>query len=254
LIARKIKKSKTSHYFSESGYFYAARAAKYVMETNILEKVKESLSMHFDYLYVDEVQDFASNDFNLLLELTSSDIKTLFVGDFFQHTFDTSRDGNTRSGLHLKGQESYLAEFRKAKFTVDIESLSHSRRCSPTVCAFISKYLGIRIESAREDATEVRFVEDDAEIKALYSNDKVVKLFYKEHAKYSCFSNNWGNSKGLDEYGDVCVMLSSALMKQILSGGGSKLMPMTKNKLYVACSRARGNLYFIDQKRVKNGH
>ena len=34
-------------------------------------------------------------------------------------------------------------------------------------------------------------------------------------------------------------------------GRGRELKPATKNKLYVACSRARGDLYFVDEQQLK---
>lgn len=249
--AQRISKKELRHFMSSNRYLYGARAGKLVLETNVLRKVKDSLYKHFDRIYVDEVQDFASNDFNLLLELANSGVSMLCVGDFFQHTFDTSRDGNTRVNLHRKGQEAYLDEFRKAKFSVDIKTLSRSRRCSSSVCSFITGKLGVDIGSARTDLTEVQFLDHVEDIERVYHDPKIVKLFLQEHSLYNCYSNNWGNSKGLDNYVDVCVVLSKNIMMQLKAGGANKLKPMTKNKLYVACSRARGNLYFVDQKQLK---
>ena len=36
-------------------------------------------------------------DFNFLEAIMEANINMLFVGDFYQHTFDTSRDGATNS-------------------------------------------------------------------------------------------------------------------------------------------------------------
>jgi DNA helicase-2/ATP-dependent DNA helicase PcrA len=249
--ARFFKKDKTKHYMSSGRYLYAPRAAKLVRESKALEKVKKRLSRHFDNLYVDEVQDFAANDFNLLLDLAQADVESLYVGDFYQHTFDTSRDGTTRSTLYSKGPVSYAAEFKKAGFEIDTTSLSNSRRCSPEVCAYITEKLGIDIGSNRQDSTAIHFLRDPQEVLEIYRNSNVVKLFFKDHAKYDCYSNNWGNSKGLDLYGDVCVVLNGTSQKLLTANRGNELKPSTKNKLYVACSRARGNLYFIEEKQLK---
>lgn len=50
------------------------------------------LARYFDELLVDEVQDFAGHDFNFLLELCAADVSVVLAGDFYQHTFDTSRN------------------------------------------------------------------------------------------------------------------------------------------------------------------
>lgn len=247
---QKTKKDTLAHYMSKGRYLYAARAAKLVKEDVALQKVADRLSRHFDNLYVDEIQDFAANDFNFLLDIANSDVEVLYVGDYFQHTYDTSRDGNTRSTLYAKGLDAYVAEFRKAGFEIDTTTLSHSRRCSPTVCSYITDTIGIDIGSHREDATEIAYLSDPADVLAVYRDPEVAKLFYQNHSKYDCYSNNWGNSKGLDKYQDVCVVLNKTTLGLLEAGRGTELAPATKNKFYVACSRARGNLYFVDEKQL----
>jgi len=223
-----------------------------VIEYGALEKVQNRLTRHFDNFYVDEVQDFAANDFNLLLELSRADVAALYAGDYYQHTYDTRRDGNTRSTLYAKGAAAYTGEFKKAGFDVDTMSLARSRRCSPAVCAYITDTLGINIGSLREDDTKIIFVSNPDEISKIYQNPNVVKLFYQNQAKYDCYSNNWGNSKGLDNYQDVCIVLNKTTYELLKADRGRELKPATKNKLYVACSRTRGKLYFVEEKLLKS--
>lgn len=72
-----------------------------------------------------------------------------------------------------------------------------------------------------------------------------MKLFYREHYKYDCFSRNWGDSKGEDKYFDVCVVLNKTTLDKFSKGKLHELPPTTKNKLYVALSRPKNNLYLI---------
>ena len=246
----KIPRSNISHYMTKGRYLYAPRAAKLLRDRNLTGQVLDRLSTHFDKLYIDEVQDFAGNDFNFILELSQARIDTLFTGDYFQHTYDTSRDGNTRSSLHKKGVAAYSLEFEKAGFRVDSQLLSRSHRCSPTVCEYISSELGIEISSHRSEPTEVERI-DSAELEqSIFDDPSVVKLFYNNSREYDCFSNNWGNSKGLNSYHDVCVVLNKKTAQMLSIGKGRDIPEATKNKLYVACSRARGNLYLVDGDRI----
>lgn len=57
---------------------------------------------------------------------------------------------------------------------------------------------------------------------------------------------NWGETKGKDHYEDVCVMLNKTTAKKRIDGKLFELPPSTKNRLYVAITRARGNVYFIN--------
>jgi hypothetical protein len=193
---------------------------------------------------IDEIQDFAGNDFNLLKHISKAPINHIYVGDFYQHTFDTSRDGNTNSGLY-KNQNSYLKEFELLGMHIDTSSLSKSYRCSPTVCNFISEQLGISIQSHRTENTEVIFINDKAKATQLVGDKNVVKLFYQEHHKYGCFSRNWGESKGEDKYYDVCVVLNKTTLNNYNQGKLKELAEITRNKLYVAFSRTRNNLYLL---------
>jgi len=251
--ARYVRTSKQSreHYLTSGRYIYAARAAKMIDVFGMLPDVVRRLGLFFDDLFVDEVQDFASNDFNFLLRLADADVRCLCVGDYFQHTYDTSRDGATRSGLHKNGLDPYVAIFKDAGFDVDRSTLLNSHRCSPDVCSFISNEIGIEIGSARTDRTDVRWIKDEAEARRVLVDNSIVKLFYKQHRDYACYSNNWGNSKGLNLYRDVCVVLNPTSFRLLSNGQGKDLKPDTKNKIYVACSRAKRNLYFVEQNLLK---
>lgn len=239
------------HYMNTNRYLYANRTAKYILENNGVEKIKTRLEKYFDNWFIDEVQDFGGNDFNLLMEIAKSSLDMTFVGDFYQHTYDTSRDSKINQNLHKNGIEEYRKRFKKIGFGVGDKSLNKSHRCSQSVCDFITKNIGIEIYSHREDDTNVNIIFNENEAIELYKNDMIVKLFYQNHTKYNCYSNNWAKSKGLDNYDDVCVVLNDNTAEFFDKGNLSKLPPLTKNKFYVACSRAKGNLFIIKEQHLK---
>ena len=231
-------------------WLFHNRVASYLKETNTIDGIKTRIEKYFDAFFVDEVQDFAGHDFNLLMALCRANVRCMFVGDFYQHTYDTSRDGKVNESLH-DDYEKYKKRFKDAKMTTDLTTLLKSRRCSKSVCDFISDKIGIQIESHSGNATKVGLTEDPNEVNALYENKDVVKLFLQEHYKYDCYGQNWGASKGLDHFNDVCVVLNPGTLKALKAGTLAAITPGTRNKLYVACSRARGNLTFIPDKLIK---
>ena len=111
--------------------------------------------------------------------------------------------------------------------------------------------LGIEIYSHSTKLTDVIFLERQEDADRVHACEKTVKLFYQEHRKYGCYSDNWGNSKGTDHYQDVCVVLNGTAYKAFKDGVLRAVNPQTKNKLYVACSRARGNLYLLSDQVFK---
>lgn len=246
---QRTPKDKPAHYIDSNDRLYAGRIAKLLIQFDIVPDVIERIEKFFDLVCIDEVQDFAANDFNLLCSLSDVNVEMCLVGDFYQHTFDTSRDGNTRKSLHDE-YDKYCSEFIKAGYCIDTDTLSNSYRCSPTICSFVEDNLRICIQSHRDDSVDVKVVEDKDEIAHIYSNDQIVKLFYQSSHQYFGYTDNWGNTKGLDDFGDVCVILNPKSFKALKDGELHALPTTTKNKLYVACTRAKGNLFFVEQKKV----
>ena len=241
---QRTSKSNERHYLTNERRLYHNRMAKLLIESNSMNEVCERIEKYFDLFCVDEVQDFAANDFNFLMAVCQANLEILFVGDFYQHTFDTSRDGNTRGNLH-KDYEKYKAEFQGVGLHVDNETLVKSYRCSPQICAFVTEKLGIAIESHRNDSTELLAVDEEETAITLFSDDGTVKLFYDLQSKYQCNSNNWGKSKGRDDYHDVCVVLNQTTQGLFEADKLTDLNPTTRNKLYVALTRARGSVHLV---------
>lgn len=241
---RYIRMTDIGHYFDDSNRLYSSRISKFILHKGVHGEIAERVTKYYDYLFIDEIQDIGGYDFNFIKELSKASVKVLYVGDFNQHTFDTSRDGLINANLH-NDIKTYQNEFNKMGLIIDSSSLSKSFRCSPTVCNFISDSLQISIESHREDATTVRFIDDLLLVKKIYFNDSIIKLFIKEHYKFNCFSKNWGESKGEDNYNDVCIILNKSTLEKYLSKKLYQLPQITKNKLYVALSRAKRNLYLV---------
>lgn len=247
---RFAKSTKREYYIDKYNRIYSSRISKLLLVTNESKSVTDRISKYFDYLFIDEIQDFGANDFNLLKEISKANVGLTYVGDFFQHTFDTSRDGNVNANLH-NDFTTYIGEFSKMGLTPDARTLSKSFRCSPSVCKFISDSLSISIESHKEGETIVKYIDNADEAKTIFSDSAIVKLFYKEHYKYECFSRNWGDSKGEDKYFDVCVVLNKTTFDKYQKGKLHELAATTKNKLYVALSRTKNNLYLIPYNLVK---
>lgn len=242
-------------YITGSRWLYANRLAKYLEQTGTMSAVVARIEKYFDAMFIDEVQDFAGHDFNFLISICKAKISCLLVGDFYQHTYDTSRDGNVNVNLHAD-YDKYRKRFTAENIKVDLTTLATSRRCSKSICDFITSKIGIPMHAYSERTSIVTFTDDVEVVRSIYENPNIVKLFRQEHSKYGCFSQNWGASKGLDHYHDVCVVLHPGGMQAWNSGSFHNINVDTKNKLYVACSRARGNLTFVPEtllKQYRNG-
>ena len=237
-------------YITQDARVYHARMAKALDAMGCIPALLNRIARYYDKVCVDEVQDFGGHDFNLLKHIVRAPVQILLVGDFYQHTYSTSTDGNVNKGLH-DSYERFQRGLRDAGLTVDTEALVKSHRCSATVCSFVREHVGIDIHPAQERQTKIQIIEDKQHAADLFADDATVKLFFKEHYLYACHAQTWGASKGQDHYQDVCVVLNATSWKGYKTGGLSGLAALSRNKLYVACTRARGNLYLMPEVLLK---
>lgn len=129
------KMNNRNYYVDDYNRIYSNRIAKAIINYDSINHVIKRIEKYFDHFFIDEVQDFAGYDFNLLPYFAKTNIDQLYVGDFYQHTFDTSRDGNVNNCLY-EDYGKYLLRFKHMGFEPDITTLKKSFRCSPTICEF----------------------------------------------------------------------------------------------------------------------
>ncbi|NIF87769.1 AAA family ATPase [Burkholderia sp. Cy-637] len=244
------KLNSRDRYVTESGRIYHARMAKALDVHGCIPALQRRLERYYDRICVDEVQDIGGHDFNLLKQIIQADVEVLLVGDFYQHTYSTSTDGAVNKGLH-DSYDRFKDALRSAGLIVDTTSLLKSHRCSTTVCSFIRDKIGVDIYAYSDRTTQVSVVSKLSQAAELHASPSIIKLFFQEHGRYGCHSQNWGESKGRNHYQDVCVVLNAESWKHFLADTLFQMAVTSRNKLYVACSRARGDLYMMPDTLLK---
>ena len=239
-----------AHYITSSSYLYHNRIAKLCL--NACESIKARINRYYDCFYIDEVQDLGGYDFDFVKSIIPQDRDVLFVGDFYQHTFETSHDGNKNTGLYKNSIKNYKKNWTETTLTVDETSLKNSYRCPKAVCDFVTKNLGISIASTSSKDGCIIYLSADEEIEAVVKNNSIPKLFYQNSSQYDCFSMNWGASKGLDDFEDVCVVMNSTVHKLYKNNQLDKMVESTRNKFYVACTRTKRHLYLVAEAKLKS--
>ena len=142
------------------------------------------------------------------------------------------------------------------KFAVDEVTLTKSRRCPESICAFVRAKLGINIESTGMNKGEVKWVTTDI-IHSVLMNPSILKHVFSDAASYSFRAMNWSYSKG-DTVETACVILTERFEEIDTVGFSVPDIPVsTVNKLYVALTRSKGDLLLIkasDFKKYKDGY
>ena len=103
---RSYRQTDLGYYMTQNRYLYSNRLALLLEKEGVLDDIKLRINTYFDEFIIDEVQDIAGRDFTFLENLMENPLNMLFVGDFYQHTFDTSRDGKA-NGTLLDDKKKY---------------------------------------------------------------------------------------------------------------------------------------------------
>lgn len=257
-----IKKDKLRHYVTKHGQYYCETLSELLLQVkngkqSLAKRIAARLNLFYDSVYIDEFQDFREYDYDLIVNLSKRLNNVLLVGDYYQH----SVSGTNNSGKPFKKRtaEVSYAEFvdsiKKEGFIVDVDSLKKSRRCSADVCNFVKNKLGIDIASHDSHAGSIIWADDIAT--QILEDDKIIKLVNREASKYSFTSMNWSYSKG-NTVDCACIILTDNFETLNSDTFSSKNIPIsTLNKLYVAMTRSRGDLYLIKSstfKKVKDSY
>lgn len=250
-----IKKENIGHYITRSGMLYCSRLAELALQTQLpplnsrkrrlTQKISARLDLLFDNIYIDEFQDFRLNNYKLVADLSKhlATSNILVVGDFYQHSVSARSNHGTPITKDTTLND-YINILQRLKFDIDTDSLMHSRRCPQEVCDFVSKKLNISIKSANINKGRI-VICDYWKAQGLLANDEILKLVWKDADKCDFRAMNWGYSKG-STFPSVCVILTKDTDAILDEGFDSHALPSsTRNKLYVALTRTKGDLYII---------
>lgn len=250
------KKDRLAHYVTMRGQYYCATLSELVLQVkkkreSLVKRAAARLNLFYDCVLIDEFQDFREYDYELIMALAKQLNDVVLVGDYHQHSVSATNN----SGKPFKNKstdvsyDDFVAELQKAGFEVDLTTLDKSRRCSAEVCAYVSEKLRISITSNGDHGGAVKWIDDDPS--SVLDDDRIIKLVFQEAGKYSFPALNWSYSKG-DTVDSACVILTDGLDNLDSDKfNPDRVKPSTLNKLYVAMTRSRGDLYLMKASTFK---
>ena len=137
------KENINKYYFTKDNKIYTDKLSQFVFRCN--EKSNRllisRLSEIYTHIFVDEVQDLAGYDLDLLKLLLESGIKILMVGDPRQVVYKTHYEAKNKSYKDGKIKEFIEAKCNKKKkeiCEIDEKTLNNSHRNCQEICDFAS--------------------------------------------------------------------------------------------------------------------
>ena len=130
------------HYFTNSGKIYSDRLPKFVVKSNDASngELVNRISRIYQHIFIDEIQDLAGYDLEILKLLFQTSSNILLVGDPRQVTYLTHHEN--KFGKYKDGRiKEFIVDECKKKipYEIDETSLGNSHRNNKAICEYSSK-------------------------------------------------------------------------------------------------------------------
>ncbi len=237
------------HYFSKRNKIYSDKISKFVFKCNTQSggAVIDRLARIYDHVFIDEVQDLAGYDLELIKLLFSSSISVLLVGDPRQVTYLTHLERK-----HAKYQNGKIRKFVENELekniicNIDESTLQASHRCCDPICKYASRLYPDMPETTSCSCCgqstinhQGIFLVKPDQIQEYTRKYNVTQLRWdrKSGVLPSIPVMNFGEAKG--ETFDRVLIYPTKDMAKWVENGSTSLSDASRAKFYVAITRAR---------------
>jgi len=239
---------KKSDYITASNDIYRDKTSEFVYECNKKTSgaVLARLGKMYDYIFIDEMQDLAGYDWELLNNLFDSGIAILAVGDPRQSTYLTN---NAAKNKQYRKDRTYVEWLRSKDIVqkVSISELVDCYRCNQKICDFADALFSGMPKSTSKNLVSTGHdgifqVKRDSVVDYYTKYDPVILRWNKNEDTLGLPAINIGVSKGRT-YDRVLIFPTKPMTKYLETKDVSKAGD--RHKLYVAVTRARHSVAFV---------
>lgn len=238
------------HYFSSPGNIYRDKISKFGFELNKLTGGKPitRLETIFDRVFIDEAQDLAGYDLDIVELLLRSRLQANLVGDPRQATFSTNDGPKYKKFRGAKIIDIF--EHWKSKKLCDIEYENYSYRCVQAICDLADRFHSIdqKTESRNTTCTDhdgvfaIRHSDVSAYMEMFEKAPQVLR-FSKATEGVPGEPLNFGQSKGMT-FERTIIFPHTGLGKFFVTGN-IKDAGASVQKIYVGLTRAKQSVGIV---------
>lgn len=245
------------YYFTSTLKIYSDKISKFIFSCNQASnnEVINRISRIFSHIFIDEIQDLAGYDLELIKLFFRSDSSVLLVGDPRQVTYLTHTSSKFRKYSNGNIESFIENELRNESICeLDKKTLNLSHRNNQLICNYSAKlYPSLPVPKAC-DCKECRdyaidhigiFLIKPCDVDQYLLRFKPVQLLWSTSTQ--CNTQypymNFGESKGAT-FNRVLIYPTNEMLKWI-KNNNHQLKDETKAKLYVGITRARQSTAII---------
>ena len=240
-----------NHFFTKEMKMYSDKIAKFVCicEKRTNGNVSKRIERIFSKIYIDEIQDMAGYDLEIIRYLMKANCDVVMVGDPRQVTYHTHFDVKYKKYLDGKIEDFIKNECKKIACEVDKMLLRKSFRNNEIICEYSSK-LYPEYEKTITGQFDITghdgiFIIKPKDIREYMDKFKPMQL--RENRRVSVDERypvlNMGESKGKTY--DRILIYPTSTMKKWIEDHTSSLKNKTRAQLYVALTRARYSVAIV---------
>ena len=233
------------HYFTNELEIYSDKISKFVVKCNemVQDEIINRISRIYPHIYIDEVQDLAAWDLEMLKLLFLSSSNVILVGDPRQFIYATNDANKYKKYRDGKIQDFVTNECPAGICEIDTESLKVSHRNCQAICDFSSRLYPEYTKCEPCSCAVCRehpgdqgvFLVRPSDIESFCTQHKNVVELHRQEARPPAL--NYGASKGLSF--DRVLIHPTEKIRKYLKTGKTAEIDSVKARFYVALTRAR---------------
>lgn len=241
------------HYFIKSQKIISDRLPKFVVKSNkaVGGELINRISRIYQHIFIDEVQDLAGYDLEIIKLLFRTNSNIILVGDPRQVTYLTHHERKYGKYKDGKIKEFIMGECKRPiTYDIDENTLNSSHRNNKDICLFSSRLYDVKAfnpikpcecPGCRNDkigAEGIYLVKPEDVENYLFTFAPVQlrwNVLKEMNSKYPIY--NFGSSKG-KTFNRVLIYPTDEIEKWIYNNT-IKLASQTRAKFYVAITRAK---------------
>jgi|LDZT01.1.fsa_nt_gi DNA helicase-2/ATP-dependent DNA helicase PcrA len=234
------------YYFSPTCKIYSDKLSKFVFRCNIASNgnVIDRISRIYSLIYIDEIQDLAGYDLEIIKLLLQSPSCILMVGDPRQVIYLTHHERKYCKYSNGAIKKFICTECKSLACEIDERSLNSSYRCNQKICDYSSKlypqYSPSKSEQSEITGHDGIFLVKQEDVKRYLFKYNPIQLRLNVNTK--CVDENYevlnfGESKG-STFDRVLIYPTRQMCKWIINNN-TELEKKTRSQFYVAITRAK---------------
>lgn len=236
------------HYFHDGTQIYSDKISKFICECESKSGgvIMRRLSQRFSHIIIDEVQDMAAYDLDVLELMLRSGIQITFVGDHRQATLATNHSPKHKP-FAGPGIIKKFEIWKKAGLT-SIDYERHTYRCNQAIADLADGFFPAEPQTVSLNETVTGH--DGVFLVRTADVGEYVRRFSPQVLRYSVRTDcspysamNFGESKGLT-FARVLIYPHGPAKKWLASGNPTDV-EKSATRMYVATTRARYSVAFV---------